>query len=125
MIIWLLYITTPIRPDNLKLPDCVIRAIQLAMDIPYSEVVMLLRKNADYYNCNELCVCCYEKLLDNDFKLPHFIGNGLTVEEIAKRSPNNTLLIRMDGHITCAINGVIFDLFDCSNDIVTDFWVVK
>ena len=115
----------PIRPDNLKLPDCVIRAIQLAMDIPYSEVVMLLRKNADYYNCNELCVCCYEKLLDNDFKLPHFIGNGLTVDEIAKRSPNNTLLIRMDSHITCAINGVIFDLFDCSNDIVTDFWVVK
>lgn len=113
------------NPDNLKLPDCVIRAIQLAMDIPYSEVVMLLRKNADYYNCNELCVCCYEKLLDNDFKLPHFIGNGLTVDEIAKRSPNNTLLIRMDGHITCAINGVIFDLFDCSNDIVTDFWVVK
>ena len=125
MIIWLLYITTPIRPDNLKLPDCVIRAIQLAMDIPYSEVVMLLRNNADYYKCNELCVCCYEKLLDNDFKLPHFIGNGLTVDEIAKRSPNNTLLIRMDSHITCAINGVVFDIFDCTNEIVTDFWVVK
>lgn len=120
MIIWLLCITTPIRPDNLKLPDCVIRAIQLAMDIPYSEVVMLLRNNADYYNCNELCVCCYEKLLDNDFKLPHFIGNGLTVDEIAKRSPNNTLLIRMDSHITCAINGVVFDIFDCTNEIVTD-----
>ena len=113
------------NPDNLKLPDCVIRAIQLAMDIPYSEVVMLLRNNADYYNCNELCVCCYEKLLDNDFKLPHFIGNGLTVDEIAKRSPNNTLLIRMDSHITCAINGVVFDIFDCTNEIVTDFWIVK
>lgn len=113
------------NPDNLELPDCVIRAIQLAMKMPYSEVVMLLKQNADYYNCDELCVCCYERLLDYDFELPHFASMGLSVEQIVEKFSQSTLLIRMNGHITCAINGTIYDLWDCSKEIATDFWLVE
>lgn len=72
-----------------------------------------------------LNVNCYQKLLDVDFELPHYLGCGMTAEEVANDFPNNTLLLRMKGHLSCSINGTIFDIFDCSSDVVTDFWIVK
>ena len=114
------------NPNGYEVPDCVIRAIKLACNIPsYYDVVDLLKRNGDEFNCDELCVCCYEKLLDYDFKLPHLTSSNKTVEEVAKDFPYNTLLIRMDGHITVSINSVIHDIWDCSYEFVTDFWIVR
>lgn len=112
------------NPNGYKIPDCVIRAISLALDIPYYDVVRLLHLNAEEFQCDELCKVCYEKLLDYDFELPHYVGNGKTAKEIAEDFPNDILLLRMEGHLTCSMYGDIFDLFDCSDEIITDFWIV-
>ena len=113
------------NPNGYKIPDCVVRAITLALNIPYYEVVTLLHINGDFYQCDCLSVQCYEKLLDFDFNLPHYLGNDRTVEEIANDFPNDTLILRMNGHLTCSINSVIYDLFDCSQESVTEFWIIK
>lgn len=112
------------NPNGYHIPDCVIRAISLATGEPYYNVVKMLHNNAEIYNCDELCVCCYEKLLDFDFNLPHYYGNGNNAGEVAMDFPNNVLLLRMDGHLSCSINGVIHDIWDCSDEIITDFWIV-
>lgn len=113
------------NPNGYHIPDCVVRAIKLALDIPYYDVVMMLQLNGDYYDCDLLNKMCYEKLLDYDYKLPHYIGSGKTAEEIANAFPNDILLLRMSGHISCAICGVIHDIWDCSEEEITDFWIVK
>ncbi len=113
------------NPNGYKIPDCVIRAISTAMQIDYYSVIKLLHKNAIMYGCDDLCVCCYEKLLDLDFELPHFFGNDRTVEEIADRFCNEILLIRIKGHLTTSMKGIIYDIWDCSKELVTDFWVIK
>lgn len=113
------------NPNGYRVPDCVTRAISTAMDIPYYDVMTLLKANAIIYDCEELCVCCYEKILDNDFYLPHYYGNGRTVREIIDDFPDNTLILRMDGHLSCAVSSTLLDIFDCSEEIVTDFWIVK
>lgn len=112
------------NPNGYHIPDCVIRAIVLALNINYDEVVNLLSKNGREFRCDCLSVQCYEKLLDCDFNLPHYIGNGSTAEEIAEDFPNNILLLRMKGHLSCSIYGVIHDIWDCSQEIITDFWII-
>lgn len=113
------------NPQDYHIPDCVIRAITLAMDMKYYDVVALLQVNADFFECDCLNKLCYEKLLDNDFNLPHYVSENKTAEEVANDFPNNVLLLRMNGHLSCSICGVIFDIFDCSQDYITDFWIVE
>lgn len=111
------------NPNGYHIPDCVIRAIRTATGIPYYEVVLLLDNNGKYYGCDCLSKKCYEKLLDSDLKLKHFKSNGKTVEEISNDFKNDILLIRIDGHLTCSVFGTVMDIWDCSKEKATDFWI--
>lgn len=113
------------NPNGYHIPDCVIRAITLATNLSYYRVVELLHDNGELYQCDCLNKRCYEKLLDYDFNLPHYKSVGRTAKEIADNFPNNILLLRMDGHLSCSVNGDIYDIWDCSEEIITDFWVVR
>jgi hypothetical protein len=79
-----MYIYHNENPQNWHVPDCVIRAITLALNIGYYEVVKMLDKNAQELSCECLNVRCYEKLLDEDLCFPHFVSKGRTAEEVAK-----------------------------------------
>lgn len=113
------------NPNGYKIPDCVIRAITKTTGMNYYDVVSALNQNGQQLSCEPLNVRCYEKLLDCDFKLPHYMSFTKTAEEVANDFPNNVLLLRMEGHLSCSINGDIHDIWDCSNEIITDFWIVK
>lgn len=113
------------NPNGYKIPDCVIRAITGTTGIDYYQVVKMLYHNGEQLNCETLNVKCYEKLLDNDFNLPHYVSFGKTAEQVANDFPDNTLLLRMNGHLSYSVNGIIFDIWDCSKEIITDFWIVK
>ena len=52
------------NPHNEKLSDCVCRAISLATGASYYDVMELLRLNSDGHECEELCVDCYGKMID-------------------------------------------------------------
>lgn len=113
------------NPNGYHIPDCVIRAIKLALNIPYYKVVELLALNGKVFKCDCLNKMCYEKLLDYDFNLPHYKGNGNTANEVANDFKDKTLLLRMQGHLSCSINGIIHDIWDCSDEIITDFWIIN
>ena len=120
-----MYIYLNENPQGYHIPDCVIRAITLALGLDYFEVVKMLHLNGQELQCECLIVKCYEKLLDYDFNLPHYMSFGLTAEEVANDYPNSVLLLRMEGHLSTSICGVIYDIFDCSKMEITDFWIVK
>lgn len=106
--------------------DCVCRAISTATELDYNVVEKLLNLTAKMYNCEKLCVCCYHNLLENLFDYPCIYCNTKkTVNELAKKFLNNKLIIRVQGHLTCSINGIIPDIWDCSKEIVDCFWIVK
>lgn len=112
------------NPHNEKLPDCVCRAISLATDTDYEIVMELLENNGIMKDCDDLCVDCYSKMLsDIGFQIKN--GRGASVETIAKHYPDNTLLLRLGGHLTCCINGECFDLWDCTQEPVDVYWVVE
>ena len=114
------------NPNGYHIPDCVIRAISLAMNISYYDVISMLHINGEELKCDMLNVRCYEKLLDYDFNLPHMeLNKPKTAAEVADDFPNNILLLRMPGHLSCSVYSVIHDIFDCSSEFITDFWIVK
>jgi len=113
-----------INPHNEKLPDCVCRAISLATGADYYDVKQLLLENGLCYECDELTVECYSNLL-NDIGYKAFNGRNANVAEILKHYPSNTLLLRLQGHLTCAVNGICYDLWDCTGEPVDIYWVVE
>ena len=47
------------------------------------------------------------------------------MRNVIEDNPIGTYLITMNGHITVAIDGIIYDTFDCRNRIVRDVWIVN
>jgi hypothetical protein len=113
------------NPLSLEEEDCVTRAIALASNLPYSAIKDKLYYMAQLLDCNALCVCCYSKLLDYIFQYDRVPCKGYTVGEIVQKYDNSTLLIRMNGHLTCAIDGTLLDLWDSSEELADIVWVVN
>lgn len=112
------------NPHNEKLSDCVCRAITLATGADYYDVSDLLNMNAEKNNCDCLNCECYSKMLD-DIGYKKHDAEGKTVAEVAEANKDKTLLIRIDGHLTCAINGDVYDLWDCTEKKVDKYWIVE
>lgn len=112
------------NPRNEKLPDCVCRAISLATDCDYDVVMRLLYENGIDYGCETLCVDCYSKML-NDIGYECKDAAGKTIKQIADENQSETILVRIDGHLTCCINGDCYDLWDCSGEKATCYWLIK
>lgn len=112
------------NPEKEKLPDCVCRAISLATQCPYYLVWDLLKKNGLDRGCDAINLSCYAKLLD-DIGFKKIDAKGRKVGELACTFPNSRLIIRIEGHLTCCINGVCYDIWDCTKEIADCYWVVS
>lgn len=105
--------------------DCVCRAIQRALGQDYYDVERKLCLIAELFDCETLCVCCYKHLLENVYGLKPQMANGATVGDIARAYRDEIVLIRIDGHLTVAEYGQVYDLWDCTNEVADIFWIVK
>lgn len=104
--------------------DCVCRAISAALDIKYTAVNNLLDMISEVNRCDKLCVCCYHRLLEEIFDLHPVYCRDVTVGEVAEDNPGHKLIIRVEGHLTCAMYGVIVDTWDCRDELVDCYWIV-
>lgn len=105
--------------------DCVCRAITRATQLSYEEIEQKLELIGELFECDELCVCCYHHLLEKVFGLTQRVANGKTVEQLALEFEDHVLLMRLDGHLTVAEFGTVYDLWDCRDEKVDVFWVVE
>ena len=101
------------------------RAISLASGMSYAETQDKLYLTAQLLDCDRLCVCCYRHLLDYIFSYPRLDSTNMTVNDVCHRYPHGTLLVRVNGHLTTIIDGVIYDTWDCGNELVDIIWLAK
>lgn len=113
------------NPKGDKIGDCVVRAISLALNIDYNIIGKMLLENSKRNECYVISIDCYSKLLEDEFKLKKFRSNKITVGALSKIFSKNTLLIRIKNHLTCSINGDIYDIWNPENEKVDVFWVVS
>lgn len=112
------------NPNNDTIGDCVCRAISTATGLNYDAVMELLEITSIINNCDKLCLCCYHYLLENILKYERVDATGLTVKQLVTKFPRDTILVRIEGHLTCIIKGTILDIWDCSNEFVDCYWFV-
>ena len=114
------------NPDKSIEGDCVTRAISLASGIPYKAVSKLLKITAEENDCDELCMHCYRKLLEDTLGYRIMYPKEYKrVEDIAKEYSNNIVIVRIDGHLTSCIYGVCVDIWDCTQEQVNCFWIIQ
>lgn len=114
------------NPDKVEIKDCVCRAISTATTLNYDGVNNLLEISAKLNKCDKLCVCCYKHLLEKVLCYERIdVGFKHTVIEIAKRYPRDTLILRVDRHLTCSVKGSVLDIWDCHNELVDCFWIIE
>lgn len=102
--------------------DCVVRSISTATgkswDYTYNMLSDIAQEQGTMLDDRDF-VRWY---LDQYDKVPYL---PYTVGEVAGEYPDMILLITMQGHITCSINGVIYDSFDCRRRKAEEAWIVK
>lgn len=114
-----------LNPLSLKESDCVTRAISLASGLGYGEIQDKLYYLSELFECEKLCVCCYQHLLDDIFEYDRLPCKNKTVGEVAEMYDDCILLVRIDGHLTCVVYGTIKDLWDCSDSYADIVWLVE
>lgn len=103
--------------------DCSIRAISLAEGKTWDETYRELSRIAQNNGIILDDVNFIDPLLDSRYD--RICPREKYVGEFAEEHPEGTFLITMKGHITCCIDGVIYDTFDCRNRVVWCAWEVK
>lgn len=120
-----------LNPNGKFTGDCVKRAIAKAEDKDYMEVQRELNRLKKETGC--------EKFNDNKNwktyvnkkgyrKLSFQATKGeprMNGEMFCKKYPKGRYILRMAGHLTCCIDGTIYDTWDCSRKCVYNAWEVK
>jgi len=110
--------------------DCFCRAIAIATELPYQEVYDLInskskseRKGKRKRGKSSARTGVYKqtihKIMDNlgwEWTPTMFIGKGCKVHLKAEELPMGRLIVNVSKHITCVIDGVVNDTYDCSRN---------
>ena len=112
------------NPLNKIESDCVCRAISKATNIDYNSIKRKLELIGELFECDKLCVCCYQHLLEKVFGLQQRVAINKKVKDISKLYKDRKVIIRINGHLTCSILGTIYDIWDCTDEMVDVYWVL-
>lgn len=115
---------TPYGEDNEF--NCVIRAITLGTQLPYRTVKNLLKLNGKANHCDYLTEECYRHLLEDVFCYKRYeCDYKYSVQEIADIYSDCIVLMRVPHHLTISIYGIPTDIFDCTQEKIDCYWIVK
>ena len=124
-----MYVFLNVRPDGKFVGDCVKRASCVAFNMPYKEVTRELNRykkvtGAKTFNDTNNCEPYVEKVLNGKLmKFPATKGEArMNGERFCKAYPKGRYILRMAGHWSACVNGVILDTWDCSEKCVYKAW---
>ena len=116
------------NPGKKNVPDCVIRAISIALNKPWLETSDELYHTArqDYSITADDHVWGHYlfKLGFKPFLLPQSCPQCVTVNAFSKMYPRGTYIIGTGSHAVAVVNGNYFDTWDSGNEIPTFFWEI-
>ena len=110
--------------------DCVVRAITIATGFTYSEIYSTMNlfvkderltkrkrnKSASRTGVHKDQIQKFLNALNWTWTPTMFIGQGCKVHLKADELPSGILIVSLSKHVTCVIDGVINDTYDCSRN---------
>lgn len=114
------------NPRDRHVNDCTVRAISLATGRTWDETYRELSQFAQAQAIMPDDVVYIDEYLGRRYPLVCDCESlNITVGEFVSNHPTGIYLITMAGHITCSINGVIYDTFDPSSRFIWEAYKVK
>ena len=120
------------HPNGKLVKDCVKRAIVHATGKDYMQVQRELNNlkkitRCGKFNDNKNWKYYLEKILKlNKLSFPAIQGQSrMNGERFCEEFPKGKYILRMAGHLTCCIDGIIYDTWDCSEKCVYCSWRIK
>lgn len=120
-----MYCYLNLHPKGKLVGDCVKRAIAGATGIDYMEVARQLNRVKKITHCdvfNERRNIRYyllEVLHTTELKFPAVKGaSRMNGKRFSQMFPNGRYILNMAGHLSCCVNGIIYDTWDCSDKCV-------
>ena len=120
-----MYCYLNLHPKGKLVRDCVKRAIAGATGMDYMEVARQLNRAKKITHCdvfNERKNIKYyllEVLHATELKFPAVKGaSRMNGERFSQMFPDGRYVLNMAGHLSCCVNGIIYDTWDCSDKCV-------
>lgn len=112
------------NPKQRKINDCTVRAISLATGKTWNETFQELGAAAMEESIMPDDIHYIDGFLERKFgKI--FLPKKITVEEFVNTHSQGIFLITMRGHITCCIDGCIYDTFNPRDFFVWDAYKIE
>lgn len=114
------------NPEHKHVPDCMIRAICIALNMTwdevYDELAALGKQERDVMNHDPVWgKYLYQKGFE-PFLLPDTCPKCLTIRLFCQMYPRGIYIIGTGSHAVAVIDGDYFDSWDSGNEIPSFFW---
>lgn len=120
-----------VHPEGKRVGDCVKRAITTVAKMDYHQVQLELNRykkvtGCEKFNNTKNCNAYVEKVLHMvKISFPAEAGKErMNGERFCKAYPKGRYILRMAGHWTACIDGVIYDTWDCTDKCVYNAWML-
>ena len=115
------------NPLGRRVNDCTVRAISLATERSWDETYEELSKFAQAQAIMLDETAYIDEYLERKFKKICGCKDNvkITVGDFVEKNPVGTYLITMNGHITCCIDGCIYDTFNPKDRVIWGIYKVK
>lgn len=119
------------HPDGKRVRDCVKRAICLAEGRDYRDVKNELNRlkreiGAEKFNSNNNWKTYMDRKGYNKISFPAVTGESrMNGHKFAETHPTGSYVLRMAGHLSSCVDGVILDTWDCRDKCVYNAYKVR
>lgn len=123
---WIRCNPNPLRKET---PDCVIRAICIALNRPwtdiYDDLCMLGREECNMPSADAVWGKYLYQLGCRPFLLPESCPECLTVRLFCQMYPRGRYIIGTGSHAVAVLNGNYYDSWDSGDQVPSFFWKVE
>lgn len=120
---WIKYNANPLAN---RIEDCAIRAVAVALDIPWDNAFDLIAQSAKAMGAvMHQNVAFGAVLRQNGFRryiIPNYCPDCYTIKDFCQDHPEGTFVVGTDSHVVAVINGNYIDSFNSGDLIVLYYW---
>lgn len=124
-----MWMRTNPNPKHKEVPDCVVRALCIALnrrwiDV-YDDLCMLGRQECNMPSADAVWGKYLYQMGFEPFLLPESCPQCVTIRLFSKMYPRGAYIIGTGSHAVAVINGDYYDSWDSGDQIPSFFWRIK
>ena len=114
------------NPDNRKTTDCAVRALALALTIPWDDAyLMLVSKGLKIHDMPDRHPVVHAVLKDMGYKreaVPNTCPECYSIEDFCRDHPKGVFFVGFGDHIAVIRDGNLLDAWDSSHELPQLYW---